>query len=584
MKILLKRLWKNINASRKRNIFLVMLLMLMATVAEIFSIAAIVPFLGIMANPDIVIQHELGQHVIKYLDTTAPDQLLLPFTVVFVLSALLAGFMRIILLWGQTRLAHHIGSDLSYQIYSRTLNQSYSVHVSRNSSEIIAGISTKADQVVAQVILPIMYIISSVFMLTMILITLIAIYPAMAISTMVGFTIIYVFFIGLTKKRLYRNSKKISNNTNLTIKLLQEGLGGIRDVLIDGTQRIYCSAFRVADVKRRRAIANNQIIGQSPRYGVESLGMVLIACLAYFLNNEDSGINSALPMLGALAIAAQRLLPMLQQSYVSWSKIQGSQVILQDTLLLLEQSPSEFVQDNSNDGIAFQKFIQLDSISFRYKQDASWVLKNLSLTIPKGARVGFIGLTGSGKSTLLDIIMALLHPTKGGLKVDDVEVHSGSYRGWQANIAHIPQTIYLADTTITENIAFGLPKNQIDYARVVSAAKKAQIDETVQSLDKKYETLVGERGVRLSGGQRQRIGIARALYKHANVLILDEATSALDNQTEKEVINAIDNIGKDITVLTVAHRLSTLENCDLIVELENGSIKRQGTPSEILGL
>ena len=229
-----------------------------------------------------------------------------------------------------------------------------------------------------------------------------------------------------------------------------------------------------------------------------------------------------------------------------------------------------YAEKLTSDTILFQKVIQLNNLWFRYQKNTSWVLSKINLKIPKGSIIGFIGTTGSGKSTLLDIIMALLHPSKGSIEVDGVEINANNYRGWQSHIAHIPQTIYLSDTTIAENIAFGLPKDQIDYKRVVNMAQKAQIHETIQSLDKQYDTLVGERGVRLSGGQRQRIGIARALYKNADVLIFDEATSALDNVTEKAVMDAINEISKEVTILIVAHRLSTLKNCDLIVELENG--------------
>ena len=406
----------------------------------------------------------------------------------------------------------------------------------------------------------------------------------MAIVAMTGFAFIYVLFIYLTKKRLHGNSKKISHNSNMTIKALQEGLGGIRDVLIDGAQDTYCEYFRAADVKRRRSISSNQFMGQSPRYGVESLGMILITSLAFFLSKEEGDLMGTLPLLGALAIGTQRMLPMLQQAYNSWSLIRGSQCILQDALALLEQQLPKYTEYKNTGSISFHKTIRLNSLGFRYNKDAPWIFNNLNLTILKGSRIGFVGTTGSGKSTLLDIIMTLLHPSEGTLEIDDTEVNVSNNQGWFSHIAHIPQSIYLSDTTIAENIAFGIPKDRIDYQRVISAAKKAQIDGTIQSWDQKYDTVVGERGIRLSGGQRQRIGIARALYKEANVLIFDEATSALDSQTEKVVMDAIDDIHKDTTILMVAHRLSTLKNCDLIVELENGKIKRQGRPSEIIGI
>ena len=584
MRYLLKRLWKNINLKRKKQLSLVLLFIMAASVTEVISIGAVIPFLGVLANPEAFFQHELAQSFINYSNIAEPSQLLPLFATAFMIAALMAGLMRIALLWGQTRLAHAIGADLSYQIYKNTLYQPYSVHLEQNSSEVISAIATKSDQVVMQTILPIMYIVSSIFMLIMILLTLIVIHPVMAIVAMTGFAFIYVFFIYLTKKRLHGNSKKISHNSNITIKALQEGMGGIRDVLIDGAQDTYCEYFRAADVKRRRSISSNQFMGQSPRYGVESLGMILITSLAFFLSKEEGGLMGTLPLLGALAIGTQRMLPMLQQAYNSWSLIRGSQCILQDALALLEQQLPKYTEYKNTGSISFHKTIRLNSLGFRYNKDAPWIFNNLNLTILKGSRIGFVGTTGSGKSTLLDIIMTLLHPSEGTLEIDDTEVNVSNNQGWFSHIAHIPQSIYLSDTTIAENIAFGIPKDRIDYQRVISAAKKAQIDGTIQSWDQKYDTVVGERGIRLSGGQRQRIGIARALYKEADVLIFDEATSALDSQTEKVVMDAIDDIHKDTTILMVAHRLSTLKNCDLIVELENGKIKRQGRPSEIIGI
>jgi len=251
-------------------------------------------------------------------------------------------------------------------------------------------------------------------------------------------------------------------------------------------------------------------------------------------------------------------------------------------LLLLEQPLPEYAEGPTTDFIPFQKSIKLEELAFRYEESAPWVLKGVDFEIEKGTTVGFIGTTGSGKSTLLDVIMALLHPTKGRMRVDDDVITDKNHRGWQSHIAHIPQEVFLSDSTVAENIAFGVSATEIDYSLVEKAAIKAQIHETIVAWDKQYHTQVGERGVRLSGGQRQRIGIARALYKQVDVLILDEATSALDNETELAVMKSIYNTDNDITVIIVAHRLTTLKGCKRIVELEDGKIKRIGSPEEII--
>ena len=310
--------------------------------------------------------------------------------------------------------------------------------------------------------------------------------------------------------------------------------------------------------------------------------MLLIASLSYFLAIQPSGIANAIPILGALALGAQRLLPQLQQAYSSWSSIRTAQSSLCDTLELLDQSLPSFSSLQKSNGIKFQESIFLNDIWFKYSKKNSWVFKNLSLTIKKGSRIGFIGKTGCGKSTLLDIVMGLLQPNKGDMKIDGESITASNSRSWQARIAHVPQTIFLADTTIEENIAFGVPVEKIDYSRVRSAAQQANIADIVESWPDKYKTFVGERGVRLSGGQRQRIGIARALYKQADVIIFDEATSSLDSDTEQTVMNAIESLSKNLTLLIVAHRLTTLKKCTHIVELANGSIKRVGSYRQIV--
>jgi len=312
--------------------------------------------------------------------------------------------------------------------------------------------------------------------------------------------------------------------------------------------------------------------------------MVLIAALAYSLAGSPSGITASIPVLGALALGAQRLLPVMQQAYSSLSLLRGSQSILRETLNLLNQPLPAHVDASLPSPIPFKHNITLTNLAFRYSENTPWVLQpSLSLSIQKGSRIGFIGDTGCGKSTLLDIIMGLLQPTNGSLAIDDVNITELNQRGWQAHIAHVPQSIFLADTSIAENISFGLPAEQIDYDRVRQAAQKAQISDTIESWSKQYNTVVGERGVQLSGGQRQRIGIARALYKEADVIVFDEATSALDNDTERAVMEAIENLGDELTVIIVAHRLTTLKNCTQIVELEDGKIKRSGSYQNIIG-
>ncbi|MDA9102983.1 ABC transporter ATP-binding protein/permease [Candidatus Thioglobus sp.] len=580
---LLRRLLRHIVTRRRMQFGLLFIVMILASFAEVVSIGAILPFLTALTSPEKLFVHPFAQPIIKILNLTEPKQLLFPLSIFFGISALLSGFMRLTLVWAQTRLTYAVGADLSFSIYRRTLYQPYAVHVERNSSEVIAGISNKANVVVDSIILPLAVIVSSVLMLLSILLALLAIEPVVAISAFGGFGAIYIIVILTTKKALARDSERINYETGRLLKALQEGLGGIRDVLIDGTQAIYCMIYRNADIPLRRASANIAIISSIPRYGIEALGMILITILAYSLANGEGGITNAIPVLGALALGAQRLLPVLQQGYSSWTMIRGGQAILSGALDLLDQPLPPYLNEPSLPLMPFQRDISLRNLTFQYAKDAPWVFEHeLNLTISKGSSIGFIGSTGAGKSTLLDIIMGLLEPVSGSLAIDGININEQNHRGWQTHIAHVPQTIFLADTSIAENIAFGIPVEKIDFTLLKQVAHRAQISQTIESWKKQYNTVVGERGVRLSGGQRQRIGIARALYKKADVIVLDEATSSLDNDTESTVMKAIENLGVDITLIIVAHRLTTLKNCTEIVELENGRIKRKGSYESIV--
>jgi ABC-type multidrug transport system fused ATPase/permease subunit len=578
---LLRRLWFHISPRRRIQFALLLVLMILTSFAEILSIGAVLPFLAILTDPARVFQHSHAQSMIQALDLTEPKQLLLPLTIVFCLTALLAGAMRLLLLWASTRLSFAAGADLSTNIYRRTLYQPYAVHVARNSSEIVNGISGKASNAI-QIINMTLNLISSSVMLIVILVALLSVDPVIALTAFGGFGLIYVAIISLTRKRMLINSQTVARESTYVIKSLQEGLGGIRDVLIDGSQAAYCQIYRNADQPFRRAQGNSSFISSSPRSGVEALSMLLIAALAYALAQRPDGIAKAIPILGGLALGAQRLLPALQQAYGSWSGIQGGQASLQDALELLDQPLPDYIDKPAAMPLPFQRQIALNQLSFRYNLHTPWILKNLNIIIPKGSRIGFIGSTGSGKSTLLDIVMGLLQPTNGSLEIDGQAITASNHRAWQAHIAHVPQAIFLADSTIEENIAFGLPNDQIDTQRVQHAAQQAQIADSIESWPKQYQTFVGERGIRLSGGQRQRIGIARALYKRADVIIFDEATSALDSETEYDVMQSIEALGEDITLLIIAHRLTTLKNCTQIVELGGGGIKRAGSYEDIV--
>ena len=562
---------------RRTQFKLLLGLMLFSAVTEVVSLGTVLPFLSVLSAPDLIFNHVVFGPLVRSLGFSAADQLLLPFTILFVVATVVAGLVRLILLWVNTRITFSSGVEISGDVYRKTLYQPYSVHVARHSSDVISGITNKVDGVVFGVILPLLTIVSSTVLLVSIITILVIVHPTAAIAAACSFGICYGAVTWMLRKRLRINSSRISHEHAQVVKALQEGLGGIRDVLLDGTQSVYWDSYHRADKPLRYAQGSNLFIAASPRFAMEVMGMTMIAALAYGLSKQAGGLAAALPVLGALAIGAQRLLPALQSIYGSWTSIVGSQSSLNDVVSLLDQPLQSYLLEAEPAPIVFSKSITLNNLSFRYSNDSPWVINSLNLSIKKGGMVGIVGSTGSGKSTVLDLLMGLLHPTCGEILVDGQQISGHRLRAWQRTIAHVPQNIFLADTSLAENIALGVPKANIDMDRVKSAAIKAQISEFIEKKAEGYQAYVGEYGIRLSGGQRQRIGIARALYKNASVLVFDEATSALDNITEKSVMNSIKELSNELTVIIIAHRLSTVKGCDSIIELENGSITAQGT-------
>ncbi len=579
---LLARLWSQISLRYRLKLYALFMLMVLSSISEVFAIGAILPFLGVLVAPEKVFQSERLAPLLNTFHITSSDELLLPVTIVFCLAVLLSGLIRIILLWLQFRVAFGLGADISASIFKHTLYQPYSIHISRNSSEVISGIATKSVGIIFSAIYPAIIILSSLLTLIAVFGSLLFIHAPSAITCVLGFGVIYFFVGRLSKSRLKKDGEIVNTQTSKVVQLIQEGLGGIRDVLIDGTQEVYIANFKSAEDTLKRSMANIQILSLFPRYVIESLGIVLVAIVAYFLSSDDRSLSNTIPILGALAIGAQRLLPLIQQAYSNWSAVLSGRASVQAAMDLLDQPLPHRLSIENVSKMPFNTSIQLKDISFCYPSNHTPILKNIDLLIPKGSKIGFVGSTGCGKSTLLDIIMGLLSPSSGNLIVDGLVIDAENAGDWQKNIAHVPQTIFLSDATAYENIAFGVPLDLIDKDRVIRAAQKAQIAKSIEAFPRGYESRVGERGIMLSGGQRQRIGIARALYNGASVLVLDEATSALDGETEKNVIEQISHDSDGITMLIVAHRLTTLKYCSMLVELAEGKIKRVGTYDDII--
>lgn len=570
---LLLGIWDNLRPQRRLQLALLLLVMLASGGAELVSLGTVLPFLAVLSEPELLWQQPLVQELAGRMGFTEANDLILPATVVFAAAAVLAALIRLTNLWLNGRLAAAVGSDLSCEAYRRTLYQPYEVHVQRNSASVITGTTTQISLTVVA-LNSFLQLMTSAVVAAGLFGGLLVIDAPLAVATSALFGSAYGM-LGVTARRELRsNGHKIAETSSQQLKALQEGLGAIRDVLLDGNQPFYLQIYRQADRPHRQFQAKNAFLASFPRYSLEALGMVAIAFIGCFLVFQRGSDFAVIPLLGALALGAQRLLPALQQIYSGWAVLKAQSAAIQAVLSMLNQLIPPAVEFAKP--LSLKECIHLKDVYFRYDEEQANVLRGIDLQIRVGERIGLIGSTGSGKSTTIDLLMGLLVPKAGRLLVDGVDLHDPNHPerlvAWRRAIAHVPQSIYLADSSIAENIAFGVPPACIDMDRVKQAASMAQISSFIESSSDGYGTFVGERGIRLSGGQRQRIAIARALYKQASVLIFDEATSALDSSTEKDLMNAIDVLNKDLTIVMIAHRLNTLENCHRIISLESGQV------------
>ena len=576
-------LWKYLGENRKLQFFLLILLMIISIFAEAISIGAVIPFLSALTNPEILMELSWFQPVIYMLDIKSASELLLPLTLGFVGASIFAAGVRILLLWVNTRLGASMGIQLRTEVYTKALYQPYEFHISNNSSQLISMVTEKVNLVIYAGVAHALLLVSAFVTSLTVITVLLMINPMVALLT---FSILggsYMLMGYLVRKHVKQNGDIIADNQPDAVKCLQEGLGGIRDIILDSSQNIFIQLYTKVSTNMQLAGMRNAFLRGLPKPVLEVLSITLIAILAYSLQMGDDQTQQVLPVLGALALGAQRLLPALQQIFFSWSTINENQKIIKEVVSELKRPFSLIMEDHEvMIPIRFHDKVELNNIGVKYQNSDAYVLKDINLSIKKGSRIGFIGETGSGKSTLLDIIMGLLLPSEGELKIDGIKIDAKNIANWQSLIAHVPQSIFLADTSMAENIAFGIPIDKIDMLKVKKAAKQAFLDSFIEELPNGYETFVGERGVQLSGGQQQRIGIARALYKEASIIVFDEATSALDNATELSVMRAINSLDKNLTVLIIAHRLSTLQDCDMVCKLEKGSLVSSGTYQEMI--
>lgn len=564
--------WRHISRRRKWQALVSVILTLAGGVAEIISLGAVVPFIAVLTAPEQVLQNPIASQIAGWAGIVAPREMIIPLSVLFCVAAIFAGVLRVAQLWFNIRFAQVVGSDLSAEVFRRTLYQPYTFHLDHNTSSLLTLIMGKVGAVTTGLQSALIFGTSVILGLSIVG-ALLAINAPVALGTAILLGTFYFIFARRSRFALEKNGEIQARESVKFVKVLQESLGGIRDVLLDNNQEFFLKIFRISQRMSATAGSKNYVMGSIPRFVLEPAALLVLVGVAAALASSGSAVATMLPLMGVLVFGAQRLLPTLQQSYQMYSQIVGSNEATREVLVVLRWPLSVGALSAPPLPMPFLKEIHLHQLSFSYGISSPLILDRVDLCIPKGARIGFVGKTGGGKSTTVDLIMGLLLPTAGSIEVDGLELSGDRMRAWQRTVAHVPQNIFLADVSLAENIAFGIPLPSIDFALVQHAARQAQIGEFIEQQALKYQALVGERGVRLSGGQRQRIGIARALYKRASVLIFDEATSALDSETEQAVMQSIEQLSRELTIILIAHRVTTVERCEAVYEVAGGKIR-----------
>jgi len=586
----LKNLFHLLSTSQKNRLILLQFLVILNSAFEVISIAAVGAFMSLVGSFNQIEINPLYIEASNIINISSPSSFLL-LAAVFTLAILvITAIISLFTLWRLSIFGALVGADLSNRLYYFYMQKDWIFHSSNNSSNLKNRIANESLRVSNGVINHVMLMNSKIVMSIIMSIALMIYNIYVAMSAAIIFSIAYFFLYKTARARLIRNGSVTSAAQALRLKLMSEGFGGIKDVLLLGRQALFNKSFFKASNNFARAAGSSQVLSMGPRYIMELVAFSSVILLVIFLLlNYQGDIGKILPVITIYALAGFKLLPAFQQIYYSLTTIRvniHAFHLLQEDLEISDADyhANQFTQnfdDNVDNVIDFKKNIVLQNIKFKYPSVYSNALNNINLEIPANHVVGIVGSSGSGKSTLIDILLGLIPPNEGKILIDGNEINSHNIKHWQNLIGFVPQSIFLADSTIKENIAFGLPEDEIDNEKVANAIDMSHLREFVDSLENGINTVVGERGVQLSGGQRQRIGIARALYQNASVLILDEATSSLDGISEMLIMNAINDFFGKKTIVIIAHRLSTIKNCNTIYILENGKILDSGTYDQL---
>ncbi len=582
---LIKRLIKVFSPRQRRQYFALQFLVLIMAFGEIIGIASIIPFMALVGDMSLIEQNKFISNVYKFTAISNESQFIFLVGICVLLTLLISALISMLTLWRLSMFANKVGADIADSLYFYYIKQNWLFHASGSSAEMIKKINNETTRLTNLVLMPMMQINARIVFIFILILFVFFYDPKVAIVGFSVFFIGYLFLFMLVRIRLEKNGIAISEVYENRLRLMNEAFGGIKDILLLGRDKSFIDKFHKTGKRLSFSQGTNTALAQTPRYLIELVAFgSMILLVLYLVASFDGDLGKIIPRLSVYAVAGIKLMPAFQQTYHYLALLKGNISAfesIQEDLSKALALKSDHI-NMSDDIIRPKDNIELENILFKYDGKKDSAINNLSIKIPVNSIIGLVGPSGSGKSTLVDIILGLIEPQKGNLKVDNVLIDNNNSRLWQNSIGFVPQSIFLSEGTISENIAFGIEKNEINIDKVNSALKLSNLYEFVQNLDLGVDTKVGERGVQLSGGQRQRIGIARALYNDSDILIFDEATSSLDGLTEKTIMESIQNFSGKKTIIIVAHRLKTIQNCDQIFFIDNGEVIDKGSYAELI--
>lgn len=591
MRTLARGFWNTLTHRERAKVIVLAIAVVVMALLEVVNVSAIMPFLTVVGNPETIHERSMLAWLYDQLGVESENRFLVLFGVaVFCLMVLSNGWMALTS-WMEARFVWSWNHTLSVRLLRKYLYQPYTFFLSRNTADLSKNILSEVQQITSQLMVQAIQGIGRAFVAASLIMAMFLVAPTMALMITVLVGGMYGTVYQLTRRSLSRIGAERTAANQERFTIVSEALGGIKDVKLLGQEQAFMNRFERASRLFSVHQAKSQVVSQVPKYAVEPIAFGSVVLIVVYMILTQGDIANVVPMLGFYAFAGYRLMPAAQQAFRAITQIRFYGPALE--MLLREMTENVEVETISDSQRAaalpekrlprLEQALEFRNVTFRYPSSDTEAVGDVSLVIPARSTIGLVGATGSGKTTLVDLVLGLLRPQFGEILVDGVPIGDENVREWQKQVGYVPQDIFLTDASIAENIAFGVPRDKIDMDKIREAARIAAIDDFItQELPDGYETIVGERGIRLSGGQRQRIGIARALYRNPSVLVFDEATSALDNRTEEAVMQAIRGLLGQRTTIMVAHRLTTLRDCDVIYMLDHGRIVASGTYEELI--